>query len=142
MSSVGPRESGPRRLRACAAACAAYLALAPPVLAENAVSADEERAVTLVRPLNGALVSTGRTGEVTLTWSAPARAGPYFVEVVALGQDAAREVFAGYTQNGRLRVSLPSAGTYAWRILAVRREGAHYTVSSWRSFTVAADARR
>jgi hypothetical protein len=119
----------------------ACVALAPPPLhAQDTTAAvdDEPPPVTLVRPADGAAVPGSRRGaRVGLAWRGP-RAPPlwYFVEVLASGPGEAREVFTGYTRQTELRVRLDGAGRYAWRVVAVSRERARYSVSPWRSFAV------
>ncbi|MBV9747721.1 MAG: hypothetical protein JO157_02790, partial [Acetobacteraceae bacterium] len=119
----------------------AGLVLAPPLHAERATAAaaaDAPAPVALRRPADGASVSPGRQGtKVDLTWQR-SHGSPiwYFVEVVASGSGETREVFTGYTRQPDLRVPLDGAGSYAWRVVAVNRASAHYSVSPWRSFTV------
>lgn len=156
-AACGPRSVG------VALACAGWLVVAPPLLAEDAAVPDDEPGpVILVRPADGAAVPGGKGGSggggpggggsggtllenalgtgqgnatVALAWR-PARSGPlsYFVEVLALGPDEPREVFTGYTRQSDLRLHL-DAGQYVWRVLAVSRVQARYSVSPWWSFS-------
>lgn len=125
------------------ACAAAWLSLAPPLLAEDALAPDEELGpVALVRPPDGAAAPASRGGAgVSLTWH-PSRSASvaYFVEVIALSPDEPREVFTGYTRQPELRLRVDEPGQYVWRVLAVSRARARYSVSPWWSFTVEADA--
>ena len=117
-----------------------WLSLAPPLHAQDTAAVeDEPPPVTLVRPADGAAVPGGRRGtKVGLAWRGSHATPPiwYFVEVLASDSDEKREVFTGYTRQTELRVRLDGAGRYAWRVAAVSRAKARYSVSPWRSFIV------
>lgn len=121
---------------------APWLPLAPSLHAEDTAAAaadDEPPPVTLVRPVDGVAVPGGRRGaRVGLAWRGSHAPPPisYFVEVLASGPGEVQEVFTGYTRQTELRVRLDGAGRYAWRVVAVSRASARYSVSPWRSFTV------
>ena len=114
---------------------------APALHAEDTAAAaveDEPQPVTLVRPADGAAVPGGGRGTwVGLTWQG-SHTPPiwYFVEVLASAPGETQEVFTGYTRQTELRVRIDGAGRYAWRVVAVNRASARYSVSPWRSFTV------
>ncbi len=79
--------------------------------------------------------------DVKLTWSAPAQpiAARFFVEVIALGQGALREVFASYVDQPSAVVRLNATTTdYAWRVDTVGRDVAVYALGPWRRFSVRA----
>ena len=119
----------------------ASLFLVPPLHAEDIAAmavGSEPAPVTLVRPTDKASVPGGRHGtKVGLAWQR-SHGSPiwYFVEVLESDPRAMREVFTGYTRQTALRVRLDGAGAYAWRVVAVNRASAHYSVTPWRSFTV------
>ncbi len=119
----------------------AWLSLTPSLHAQDAAAAavgDAPAPVSLLRPADGASLPSGRRGtRVGLTWQR-SHGSPiwYFVEVLASGPGETREVFTGYTRQAELRVRLDGTGSYAWRVVAVNRASAHYSVSPWRSFTV------
>ena len=122
------------------ASVAAWLVLAPALRAEDAVVPGEEpEPVILLRPANGtAIPGGGRPGAgIALAWR-PSRTQQalYFVEVIASGSGEPQEMFTAYTRQTELRVRLDDAGRYAWRVLAVNRASAHYSVSAWWSFTL------
>jgi len=129
-----------------ALACAAWVSLASSLLAAAAAASDDEPGpASLVRPADGAVMpgrGTGGSGAgnatVAFFWH-PSRSVSawYFVEVLALGQADPREVFTGYTRQTELRLRL-DAGQYAWRVLAVSRASARYSVSPWWSFATGA----
>lgn len=144
MKLDGSAGHGSRHVFGVALACTAWLSLMPPLLAEEAAVADDEpEPVSLIRPVDGATapgrggVGEGGAGNVMIAFSwHPSRSASvwYFVEVLAVGQDEPREVFTGYTRQTGIRLRL-DAGQYAWRVLAVNRARARYSVSPWWSFT-------
>ncbi len=142
MSPSGPASPGPRLApRLAGALVVAGICLAPPLHAEDTTAAavgDAPAPVTLLRPANGASLPSGQRGaKVGLAWQRLHELPIwYFIEVLASGPGDAREVFTGYTRQAQLRVRLDGAGVYEWRVVAVNRTSAHYSVSPWRSFTV------
>ena len=112
----------------------------PTLLHAQDIAPASAPAVTLVRPAEGAAVPAGKGGtRIDLAWQ-PLAAAPvsYFVEVVVPGSGEPREVFTGYTNQAELHLRVDDAGRYAWRVLAVNRASAHYSVSPWWSFDVEA----
>lgn len=98
--------------------------------------------VTLIHPEDGASVPVSRGSDIALAWRPQAPVNLwYFVEVVEVVSGERRDAFTGYTRQTALRVRLDDAGQYAWRVLAVNRASAHYSVSPWSSFTVGGSAR-
>jgi hypothetical protein len=138
------RLSGPGSLpRVLALALAAMLPLAPGArTAEQTTQDAVPEPATLVYPTDGTSVPAGRENGVALAWR-PQRPADvwYFVEVVELVSSERKDAFTGYTRQTALRVRLDDAGQYAWRVLAVNRASAHYSVSPWSSFTVSGGAR-
>jgi hypothetical protein len=77
---------------------------------------------------------------VDLVWtsSVESEAVRFFVELRILDAQASREVWSGFVDVSSLRLPLPpGAQNLAWRVTAVARGSANYTVSSWSVFRVA-----
>jgi hypothetical protein len=74
---------------------------------------------------------------IAFVWKQPAQSISVksFVEIVSLGQQGSREVFANYSDVSAITVDLQPQN-YAWRVFAVSWEPAHYVASSWMRFTV------
>jgi hypothetical protein len=76
---------------------------------------------------------------VDLVWTAPLEPEPvrYFVELRILDPGAPREVWSGFVDVSSLRLPLPpDAARLAWRVTAVARDSASYTVSGWSIFSL------
>jgi hypothetical protein len=96
--------------------------------------------VTPLSPDDGATITAqGKPVELRLTWSAPSQpiAARFFVEVIALGQGAPREVFASYVGQSSVVVVLQAEpADYAWRVDTVGKDDATYALGPWRRFAV------
>ena len=128
--------------RAAAAGLPAAAARVNAVRREQRVSASVGSLpiATIAAPANGAIVSAREEQTtVELVWTATASAVPvqFFVEVVALGADGPRELFAGYHDTSAMLLNLKRApGDYAWRVSAVSAEAARYSTGAWSRFMV------
>ena len=77
--------------------------------------------------------------QVDLVWSSPLEpeAVRFFVELRILEAGASREVWSGFVDVSSVRLPVPAgAQNLAWRVTAVARGSAGYTVSGWSVFTV------
>jgi hypothetical protein len=77
---------------------------------------------------------------VDLVWtsSVESEAVRFFVELRILDAQASREAWSGFVDVSSLRLPLPpGAQNLAWRVTAVARGSANYTVSNWSVFRVA-----
>jgi Sel1 repeat len=76
---------------------------------------------------------------VELVWNAPPQPAPatFFVEVLRVDRHPPHEIFAGYTDlSAVLTPATFEPGLYAWRVYAVGKATAHYSISEWQFFTI------
>jgi hypothetical protein len=120
---------------------AAGLPAARERLAEIRSPADRPAFVRVPEPLFPLKTSSlePRLQQVDLVWtsSVEPEAVRYFVELRVLDASASREAWSGLVDVSSVRLPLPSgAKNLAWRVTAVARGSANYTVSGWSVFTV------
>jgi len=122
-----------------------YVAAALPAarerLAEIRSPTDRPAFVRAPEPLFPLKISSLEPGlqQVDLVWtsSVEPEAVRYFVELRILDASASREAWSGFVDVSSVRLPLPvGAKNLAWRVAAVARGSANYTVSSWSVFTV------
>jgi hypothetical protein len=115
-------------------------AAAPPAPAHPAGAEPELLPVRPTEPANGAVIGAETDPlKVKLAWSIPQEPVPvrFFVEVLAIGQDRPREVFAAYVDQPPVDVALaPVTADYAWRVYTVGRDVAAYALSGWERFSL------
>ena len=105
-------------------------------------AADRTAALTpprLVAPAPAEKAGVGSDG-VEMVWTSAAQPEPvrFYVELRALDQAGSREVMGRFADTSSLLATLPGLnGDYAWRVLAVAREGSRYAASGWSRFSVA-----
>jgi hypothetical protein len=121
---------------------AADLPAAREHLAETRSPADRPALVQAPEPLFPMKNSALEPGlqRVDLVWTSPIEpeAVRFFVELRILGARASREAWSGFVDVSSLRLPLPpGAQTLAWRVTAVARGSANYTISNWSVFKVA-----
>jgi hypothetical protein len=121
---------------------AADLPAARERLAETKSPADRPPLVQAPEPLfpvkNSALEPGLQNVDLVWTSSVESEAVRFFVELRILDAQASREVWSGFVDVSSLRLPLPpGAQNLAWRVTAVARGSANYTVSSWSVFRVA-----
>jgi Sel1 repeat len=112
-------------------------------LAETKSPADRPSLVQAPAPLFPAKSSALEPGlqHVDLVWtsSVEPEAVRFFVELRILDARASREAWSGFVDVSSLRLPLPpGAQNLAWRVTAVAKGSANYTVSSWSVFRIAA----
>jgi hypothetical protein len=110
-------------------------------LAELRSPADRPAFVRAPEPLFPLKTSSLEPGlqQVDLVWtsSVEPEAVRYFVELCVLDANASREAWSGFVDVSSVRLPLPvGAKNLAWRVTAVARGSANYTVSGWSVFTV------
>jgi hypothetical protein len=110
-------------------------------LAETKSPADRPALVQAPEPLFPVKNSALEPGlqQVDLVWTSPIEpeAVRFFVELRALDARASREAWSGFVDVSSLRLPLPpGAQNLAWRVTAVARGSANYTISSWSVFKV------
>jgi hypothetical protein len=120
---------------------AADLPAAREHLAETKSPADRPALVQAPEPLFPVKNSALEPGlqQVDLVWTSPIEpeAVRFFVELRALDARASREAWSGFVDVSSLRLPLPpGAQNLAWRVTAVARGSANYTISSWSVFKV------
>jgi Sel1 repeat len=80
----------------------------------------------------------GDSAQIELSWAAPAEPVPveFFVQVLALEPDGAHRVFASFSKQSAVLVSLPRVpAEYAWRIYTVAASVPDYAPSAWGYFS-------
>lgn len=83
----------------------------------------------------------GTPPTVQLVWTAPAQpaAVRFFVTVLALDEEAPREIASWYADMSATTLRLdPRLAHYAWRVYAVDPRGARYAASAWGRFAIEA----
>ena len=120
---------------------AADLPAARERLAEARSSADRPALVQAPEPLFPLSKISLAPGlqQVDLVWTSPLEpeAVRFFVELRILGARNSREVWSGFVDLSSVRLPLPpGAQNLAWRVTAVARGSASYTVSGWSVFTI------
>jgi Sel1 repeat len=89
-------------------------------------------------PLRNSWLAPGLQ-QVDLVWSSPLEPEVvrFFVELRILEAGASREVWSGFVDVSSVRLPIPAGvQNMAWRVTAVARDRANYTVSGWSTFTV------
>ena len=110
-------------------------------LAETRSPAERPAAIEAPKPLFPLSKSSLAPGlqQVDLVWTSPLEpeAVRFFVELRTLDARASREAWSGFVDVSSVRLPIPSgAQNLAWRVTAVARGSANYTVSGWSVFTV------
>jgi hypothetical protein len=89
-------------------------------------------------PADGAFMPTDNR-LVRLFWRPPEAGMASFLEVVELGSNPPRPVFAGFVEQDTKQLEPTGSGaTYAWRVFFVRPDAMHYVQSKWYRFTLGA----
>ena len=80
---------------------------------------------------------TPTPGGTILVWTAQEWPYPvtFYVEVAAIDAGHVHDVFTGMTDVSAVRVTLPP-GSYAWRVLSIDPQSAHYTANTWTRFAL------
>jgi Sel1 repeat len=121
---------------------AADLPAAREHLAEAKSPAERPSLVQAPEPLfpvkNGALEAGSENVDLVWTSSVEPEAVRFFVELRILDARASREAWSGFVNVSSLLLPLPpGVQNLAWRVTAVARDSANYTISSWSVFKVA-----
>jgi hypothetical protein len=120
---------------------AAGLPAARERLEETRSPADRPALVQAPEPLFPVTASSFEHGlqQVDLVWtsSLEPEAVRFFVELRVLDAHASHEIWSGFVDVTSLRLPLPAgAQSLAWRVSAVARGSANYSVSGWSVFSV------
>ena len=87
---------------------------------------------------NSALDAGSQNVDLVWTSSVEPEAVRFFVELRVLNAQESREAWSGFVDVSSLRLPLPpGAENLAWRVTAVARGSADYSVSGWSVFRVA-----
>jgi TPR repeat protein len=82
---------------------------------------------------------TGESVQIELSWDAPSQPVPvdFFVQILALDSSGAYRVFASFSKQSAVLVSLPRVpADYAWRIYTVAASVPDYAPSAWSYFSI------
>ena len=120
---------------------AADLPAARERMAGTRLPTDRPRLLQAPEPLFPSRTSALEPGlqQVDVVWTSPLEPEPvrFFVELRILDAQASREAWSGFVDVSSVRLPLPlGAQTVAWRVSAVARGAANYSVAGWTVFTV------